>query len=224
MTITQAEDIINEIKTSQKWQDEFVRKMETMDSVSGYDKMNFDKMCKIIARYRNELFYKCEDIKKTIENALIENANLFRADLFRANLSRADLSEANLSEANLSEAYLYVAYLFRANLYRANLSEADLSEANLFKANLSKADLFKANLCGTIGNNKELISIQTGAYLVCMSKHAIQIGCKNYTREEWNRFSNNDILEMDGQKALDFWRNWKEIILKAHDLNFGGKK
>ena len=62
------------------------------------------------------------------------------ANLSGANLSAADLRYANLSDADLSG----------ANLRYANLSDADLSDA----------DLSGADLRGTIGNMKEVFSMQ----------------------------------------------------------------
>ena len=98
------------------------------------------------------------DIRKTLEQAvLIEadlrgavliEADLRGANLRGANLFGADLRGANLIEADLRGAVLSRAVLSRANLRRANLREADLIGANLLGADLSEADLRGANLRG----------------------------------------------------------------------------
>jgi len=148
--------------------------------------------------FHNESENNC--IKLTIEKAV----NL-KADLSGANLSSADLSGANLSYANLS-----YADLSSANLSRADLSYADLSGANLIYADLS----------GAIGNGKKIITIQNKKYHINITKYIIQIGCKNYSHEEWINFDDEKITQMDNG-ALEWWKLHKDFIFKAIELNFG---
>ena len=115
-----------------------------------------------------------------------------------------DLSEADLSGANLSE----------ANLSRANLSEANLSRANLFGA-----DLFGADLSGAIGNMREIKSIQVEQYPIAYTKDRLQIGCENHAIEEWILFDNKRIAEMDGKRALEFWKKFKDTILNLVSIS-----
>ncbi len=127
--------------------------------------------------------------------ANLSEANLIEANLHRANLYEAILSEANLSGADLRWANFYRASLRWANFYRANLLEADLGEADLHRANLSGAnlsgaDLTEANLSGahlhcTIGNGKEIRSMQIEDYPIVYTSSQLAIGCKQYPIEEW---------------------------------------
>ena len=45
----------------------------------------------------------------------------------------------------------------------------------------------------------------------------IQIGCKNYSAEEWEAFSDHKVKAMD-YGALEFWRIYKDIILSLARL------
>jgi uncharacterized protein YjbI with pentapeptide repeats len=104
-----------------------------------------------------------EDLKAgKIKNAI--NWDLSYANLSGANLSGADLSCANLSCTNLSCTNLRGADLYGANLFGADLSYANLCDANLFGADLSYANLYGADLYGadlrnTIGNSREIKTI-----------------------------------------------------------------
>jgi uncharacterized protein YjbI with pentapeptide repeats len=155
-----------------------------------------------------------------LSNADLSYATLSDADLSNADLSNADLSYADLSNTNLSYANLSYANLREANLSEADLSNADLSNATLGYANLSDANLSDADLSDVdlgflrVGNNKELITLQTGVYPAVIAKNlgVVAIGCQQHTLTTWEGFTDDEIDEMDS-KALDFWKNWKHTIL-----------
>ena len=146
-----------------------------------------------------------------LAGAYLARANLAGANLTRANLAGAYLAGANLAEANLARANLTGAYLEGAYLVRANLVEANLAEANLARAYLTRANLAGANLAEASGNNKEIKTIQADLWIINYTESVIQIGCKNYTIEEWFDFSDEIIKKMDA-KALEFWKKWKPIL------------
>jgi hypothetical protein len=165
-------------------------------------------------------------IKITLEIAVRAHANLYGANLrgadlrganlFGANLYGADLYGANLYGAHLRGADLDGADLDGANLYGANLYGADLRGANLYGADLYGADLDGANLYGATYGEATLKS----GLLQLLGKHwpiyifdaHIKIGCQLHSTEEWESFSDEQISEMSG-KALEFWRENKEVIL-----------
>ena len=165
--------------------------------------------------------------KLDLSGANLRYANLSEVDLRYVNLSDADLSDAHLSDANLSDVDLSDANLSGADLRYANLSDADLrcanlryadlSGANLINADLSDADLSDANLRYCIGNNIEVKSIQIGTYLVSYTKDILNIGCQSHTHLKWKSFCDNDILSMDGKRALDWWSLYKHIIFELID-------
>ena len=143
-----------------------------------------------------------------LSGAYLRGAYLRGADLIDADLSGADLSGVNLNRACLMDAYLR-----GADLIDADLSGADLSGANLIDADLSGADLSGAILLGCAGNNKEIKSIFIfEEYQVTYTKEALQIGCQQHPISDWWEFDDRAILEMDGKKALKFWRENKNLI------------
>jgi len=130
----------------------------------------------------------------------------------KAYLYKADLHRANLAEANLSKASFH-----RANLAEADLSEADLSGAQLRYANLSKADLSNANLSGaklenTIGNMREVKSLQLDTHHVTYTADRLQIGCQNHSIEEWKGFGDDTIEAMGPVILLPWWEANKDFI------------
>ena len=116
----------------------------------------------------------------------------------RADLRGADLSYADLRGADLSYAYLR----------DANLRDTDLSYTNL-----SCADLRGAQLWNCAGNRREIKSIFVyKSYPISYTATNLQIGCENHTISEWWDFDHKRILAMDGDKALEFWRENKDFI------------
>ena len=135
-----------------------------------------------------------------------------RADLYRADLHRADLSGAYLYGAKLELADLSGAYLYGVNLERADLTRADLYGAKLEGANLKDTKLW-----GTIGNMREIKSLQLDKYSVTYTADRLQIVRENRSIEEWKGFSDGDIemINID----LDWWENYREVIFHIIDLS-----
>ena len=156
-----------------------------------------------------------KDLKEKLElhkEWLLDNSKGIILYFRYANLSGADLSGADLSGADLRGANLRY-----ANLSGANLSGADLSGTDLSGANLSGADLSGANLRYCIGNNKEIKSLQISTYLISYTKDILNIGCQSHKHSEWRTFSDSIILDMDGQKALDWWNLNNHILFELID-------
>ena len=142
-----------------------------------------------------------------LEGANLEGANLRCANLRGANLRGADLEGADLRGADLRGADLRHTNLRDANLQGANLWYADLRYANLWDA-----DLRYANLCGCVGEGFYIKSIACGTYEVSYTSEVLQIGCEQHPINDWWDFDEGEILEMDGETALGWWRNWKPIL------------
>ena len=100
----------------------------------------------------------------------------------------------------------------RPDLMHADLRGADLSGADLRGADLSGADLRDAYLFNCIGNQKEVITFQTEFYILNFTKEYLSIGCRAYSYEKWFNFSEEEIGELDREKALEFWKKYKDII------------
>ena len=59
-------------------------------------------------------------------------------------------------------------------------------------------------------------------YLVTFTDTHIAIACQYHTFERWESFSDAQIMAMDHQAALDFWRDWKPTIMaiaRKHEAN-----
>ena len=148
---------------------------------------------------------------------LLDNTKGKKLDLRYANLRNTDLSGANLSGANLRYANLRYANLSGANLRYANLRYANLSGADLRGADLRYTNLRFADLRYCIGNNIEVKSLQLGTYLVSYTKELLNIGCQSHKHSDWRTFSDSVILDMEGERALDWWNLNKHIIFELID-------
>jgi len=104
----------------------------------------------------------------------------------------------------------------RADLSRADLSRADLSGANLSRANLSGADLSGADLSGAKfvynGIEAKRFNVFNNLYKYCvyaiLSTDGVQyvrLGCKFYSREDWNagKGINNKEFPDDGSESSE---------------------
>ena len=171
-----------------------------------------------------------ESFKHCVEDAVRKGVNLSYADLSYADLSYAylsgayltyaDLRGANLYRADLTYADLYRADLRGAHLFRSNLENARLSCANLYYANLKGARLTGANLWGCTGNGREIkSSSEFLEYEIAYTAEVLQIGCENHKIEDWWKFRDHEIREMEDEKALEFWRKNKDTIQNMIEQN-----
>ena len=142
-----------------------------------------------------------------------------RSNLRWSNLSGSDLRGSNLSGSDLSESNLRGSNLRWSNLSGSDLSGSNLSGSDLRRSDLRGSDLSNIKLFDTIGNNKEIKTLQLGGYVVnyVQSTNIIQIGCENHTVEEWKNFSDDEISQMD-IGALEWWNKWKDFIFHFIDL------
>jgi hypothetical protein len=153
----------------------------------------------------------------------LQGANLQDADLYGVNLRSADLHGANLRGADLQSADLRGADLQRTDLQGTDLRGTDLRGADLKLANLSRANLCCANLDGTklydtVGNSREVISLQTAQYRIAYTATHLQIGCQYHSITEWMAFDDKTIEVMD-IGALYWWTHHKQWIQDAIRMN-----
>ena len=113
-----------------------------------------------------------------------------------------EIAANSLRDADLRGANLRYADLSGADLRYADLRCADLSDANLSGANLSGADLSGANL----------IIITWSFWTTYITPGYIRIGCQSHDLESWKNFNDDQIADMDS-RALDFWKQNKELIV-----------
>ena len=106
------------------------------------------------------------------------------------------------------------AYLRGADLRGAYLSGADLRGADLRGADLSGADLRGADLRGE-KLTKEPLMITGLKYFIIITIEKIHIGCEVHKVEEWAKFKDSTISDMDFG-ALEWWKKWKPAIMALH--------
>ena len=166
------------------------------------------KTIKIKNRFNGEVIYSHEcavnTIKTTVSQAIEQNANLRGSDLSGTNLSFLDLSGSDLRGSDLSG---------------TNLRFSDLSGTNLSGSDLRGSDLSGSDLSGVIGNCREIKTIQTNIWSIVMTEKVMAIGCKQHEIKKWEKFTDEEIADMDS-RALEFWNGWKKIIFKIHKLGF----
>jgi hypothetical protein len=180
----------------------------------------------------------------------LEGRGGIRADLRYADLSEADLRGTNLRGANLRYTDLREAYLSGADLRNTDLNEADLSGADLIGTNLRGADLRGANLRYTNLREANLRytglrwADLRNAYLrradlsdaisgfdifkhipgvrwdILLRDNLIKVGCQEHTYENWLAFNEEDLMNMDGNYALDFY---PELLLILQEEYKGTK-
>ena len=106
---------------------------------------------------------------------------------------------------------------------RADLRWANLTDANLARADLSKADLSKADLRWVTGNMREVKSLQLETYAITYwwdgDVVRLAIGCQSHPLEAWRGFSDAEIREMNGKRALEWRAKWKDHILKTIEMS-----
>ena len=57
------------------------------------------------------------------------------------------------------------------------------------------------------------ISITNLKYQTTITDNHLRVGCEMHTFEEWNKFSDNRILAMEGKEALKWWKAHKPLIM-----------
>lgn len=157
-------------------------------------------------------------------NANLSKANFIWSDLKDSNLSGANLEGACLKGANLGGVNPNTANLGGANLGGANLEGADLKGAdikyfNFEGANLEGANLQGANLRYCTGNGREIKNLTGYKWAVVFTKDVLAIGCQQYTQEQWEAFTDEEINEMD-KEALKWWKKHKDFIFKTIKKGF----
>ena len=157
-------------------------------------------------RYTNKIILcgEYDSVKDCLEKN--KNANLSRANLSGANLSGVNLSGVNLSGANLS----------RADLFGVNLSRADLFGVNLSGANLSGADMKDAYFYGEklVKEPMQIIGLE---YCILITLEHIKIGCECHKVDDWKKFNDKRIIEMDGEDGLKLWKKNKKFIFMCYE-------
>ena len=119
-----------------------------------------------------------------------------------------DCLEAGVSKAiNFCYANLNGAELNSANLNNAQMNYANLNNAELNNAELNGAQLYGAQI------NSVFACIPSGEpYYIFISGQVVVAGCQSHSPEAWKNFTECEIKNMDGDKALDFYPRLLKLI------------
>lgn len=147
-----------------------------------------------------------------LDSAMFQGADLCGVWAMNANFASANFSGANLEMAKVQGSCFSVADFSRANLNNAGFDESNLECAILTGATMENTRLQGANLHGT--NLPRLTRVIYGEkyFLFIYKNKMLRAGCQNHTIEEWRTFSEADIYDMDGQRALQFYPRLLDII------------
>lgn len=126
---------------------------------------------------------------------------------------RADFSERDVSGLVFSGHYLYMVKFVNANCEGTKFRRSNLIMTDFTNANCKEANFEVAGFWGATGNDKQLKSLSIGCYTIVYTKDILQIGCKQYTFEEWLSFSDSKIDAMD-RGFLEWWIKFKEPLFK----------
>ena len=154
------------------------------------------------------------------------NLNLAGADFMGANFTGADLSNVNLAGSCLAGTNFTGTYLTDVNLSKTNLAwskliDVYLENSDFTGANLSGARFARTCLAGTkltgakyreATLEKGLLQIGGKKWPILIFDQHIKIGCEMHKTSEWEKFTDDEITDMDDD-ALVFWKENKEIIL-----------
>ena len=78
----------------------------------------------------------------------------------------------------------------------------------------------KAEVYGDkIEKENDLINITSnaGSYNITITPNHIKIGCQYHSKTAWFKITENEIRKIDGQKAVDWWKTWKPILISICD-------
>ena len=76
-----------------------------------------------------------------------------------------------------------------------------------------------------IEKENDLINITSniGSYNITITPKHIKIGCQYHSKTAWFNFTDDEIVKMDGEKAVNWWKTWKPILQAICD-GLKGKK
>lgn len=148
-----------------------------------------------------ELLFDCDapDTRHALQQAVAVSTDLRGADLSWIDMRGVDLSGVDLSYADLRG--------------------VDLSGVDLSGVDLRGVDLHGANLCGAnLRDAKNIPLIITGLEWPAIIDGIgnMRIGCQRHSIEEWSGFD-DQIIQMMGSSALEFWNQHKVMLLAICD-------
>jgi hypothetical protein len=147
---------------------------------------------------------KVDGVRLDLRDFDLRGSDLNKSDLRFSDLSYSDLKFSDLSNSNLRGSNLKGSDLRGSNLSNSNLRFSDLSNSGL-----RGSDLRDSDLSNSIGNGKQIKSLQIGDYNIVYTFDKLFIGCKGYLISDWQK-SNIKLYSDD----LLLWNENKDFILE----------
>ena len=155
-----------------------------------------------------------ESIKEIAEK---NKSSLSGSNLSGSSLSGSDLSWSDLSGSNLRWSSLCWSNLRWSNLSGSNLSWSDLRGSDLSGSDLRGSDLSWSVFKNTKRNdwliNRPPIQMTGFGYSVIIFDEHMEIGCEKHSFKDWEKFTDEEIIEFDGKDAFRFWEKNKKVLL-----------
>jgi hypothetical protein len=76
----------------------------------------------------------------------------------------------------------------------------------------------KAQVAANAIVTKKVLNINFDTYNITVTDNHIKIGCKQYTKQEWWSFTDEEIDAMDEGKSLEWWKKWKPILIAILEI------
>ena len=79
-----------------------------------------------------------------------------------------------------------------------------------------------ARVCGdVVKSEKDCVNITNEKYNITIMPEHLQIGCQYHSKKKWWGFSDSEILAMDGEPGLLWWKKWKSILMAVCEESEG---
>ncbi len=130
-----------------------------------------------------------------------------------------DFSEKDLRSCKFRFAKLAFAKFRYSKLNHADFTGSNLQHVDFTGATLKDCKLQDAAINYVIGNMCEIRSMQLDSWHITFTEHVLAIGCRQYSWEEWNQFSDGELELMD-EYAPSWWGKWKEYLFITRELCF----
>ncbi|CAM4037287.1 pentapeptide repeat-containing protein [Campylobacter armoricus] len=200
----------------------------------------------------NELLDFCRKQKISLRDANFKEQNLVGLDFNSLDLIGADFTDAILqycnfqssiiSNANFTTAVLKNAYMqdvianetnfkncslqniisISARFVNCDFSGADLRENNFLKTKILNPVFKNTLISNTIGDMKNICSLQVEKFFISFNSQDIAIGCKQESISWWKNVKNEELN--DGREDYtQVWNAYKDILFKIIDIKKGVK-
>lgn len=111
---------------------------------------------------------------------IYKDQDLSNTDFSFSNLIKAQFINCNLTNTNLENCTLFGTKFINCNLDKTNFHEAKINNDTVFDSKLLKSTNMQM-----LGEHPIINSTKVGTYIVNFTDTLLQIGCMNYTLDEW---------------------------------------